>query len=349
MFSRVFRRSLLLSKFIAESAIYPSRTNYTTRFLARTSYRTMATMRALVYTDIDSVEFIDRPKPTITAPTDAVVKVLHTTICGTDLHILKGDVPTVKTGRILGHEGVGVVESVGTAVSGFQAGDKVLISAITACGVCKFCRKGMPSHCETGGWILGNLIDGTQAEYVLIPHATSSLYKLPEGVDPRQAVMLSDALPTGYECGVLNGKVQPGSRVAIVGAGPVGIGVLLTAKLYSPSLIVMIDLDESRLEVATKLGAHYGVNPKSPDAIAELKALTNGEGFDSVMEVVGTPATFEMCQELVAPGGTIANVGVHGKKVDLHLEKLWDRNISKCSLVLTVYLEMIIIRVRALC
>lgn len=285
-------------------------------------------MKALVYTDIDSVEFIDRPKPTIIEPTDAVVKVLHTTICGTDLHILKGDLPAVKNGTVLGHEGVGVVESVGPAVSGFQVGDKVLISCITACGVCKFCRKGMPSHCETGGWILGNLIDGTQAEYVRIPHATSSLYKLPEGVDPRQAVMLSDALPTGFECGVLSGKVQPGSRIAIVGAGPVGIGVLLTAKLYSPSLIVAIDLNDARLEAATKLGAHYGVNAKSPDAISELKALTNGEGFDTVMEVVGTPKTFEMCQELVAPGGNIANVGVHGKKVDLHLEKLWDRNIS---------------------
>ncbi|KAJ9206535.1 hypothetical protein DTO164E3_776 [Paecilomyces variotii] len=288
----------------------------------------MATMRALVYTDVDTVEFMDRPKPTVTAPTDAVVKMLHTTICGTDLHILKGDVPSIKTGRILGHEGVGVIESLGTAVDGLKTGDKVLISAITACGVCKFCRRGMSSHCVTGGWVLGNQIDGTQAEYARIPHATSSLYKLPESVDPRQAVMLSDALPTGLECGVLNGKVQPGNKVAIVGAGPVGIGVLLTASLYSPSLIVMIDLDDARLEVAKKLGAHYGVNPKAPDAMSKLKELTNGEGFDSVMEVVGVPATFEMCQELVAPGGTIANVGVHGKKVDLHLEKLWDRNIS---------------------
>ncbi|KAL1970218.1 hypothetical protein VTN77DRAFT_5378 [Rasamsonia byssochlamydoides] len=286
-------------------------------------------MKALVYTSANTVELQERDKPTLQSPTDAIVKLLHTTICGTDLHILAGHVPSAQPGRILGHEGVGVIESLGSAVVGLSVGDTVLISCITACGSCRSCRKGMPSHCVEGGWILGNTIDGTQAEYVRIPHATSSLYKLPSGVDPRAAVALSDAFPTGLECGTLNARVEPGNTVVIVGAGPVGLAAMITAKLYSPSLIVVVDLDDARLQAARELGANHTVNSRTADVVKTLRDLTpGGEGFDSVIEAVGIPATFELCQELVAPGGAIANVGVHGQKVDLHLEKLWDRNIS---------------------
>jgi alcohol dehydrogenase len=290
-------------------------------------------MKALVYKATDTVALEERPKPTIAAPTDAIVKITHTTICGTDLHILRGDVPTCAPGRVLGHEGVGVIDTVGSSVQGFQVGDSVLVSCISACAICGPCRRGMTSHCVSGGWILGNTIDGTQAEYLRVPHAASSLHRLAADIDTRAAVMLSDILPTGLECGVLNGRVQPGGTVAIIGAGPVGLAALITAKLYSPSLIVAIDTDDGRLAMAKKLGAQHTVNPTAVDAAEAVRTLTNREGCDTVIEAVGVPATFELCQELVAPGGTIANVGVHGAKVDLHLEKLWDRNISQsCSL-----------------
>jgi len=285
-------------------------------------------MKAFVYLGPGKMALENRPKPEIVDVSDAVVRVTKTTICGTDLHILKGDVATCKPGRILGHEGVGVIESVGSGVSAFKQGDRVLISCITACGKCEYCRKLMYSHCTTGGWILGNKIDGTQAEFVRIPYADTSLYPIPEGADEEALVMLSDILPTGFECGVLNGKVQPGSTVAIVGAGPIGLAALLTAQFYSPSEIIMIDLDDNRLEVAKRFGATSGVNSSNGNAVAAVLKMTNGRGVDTAIEAVGIPATFEMCQSLVAPGGIIANIGVHGTKVDLHLENLWDRNIT---------------------
>jgi alcohol dehydrogenase len=267
----------------------------------------------------------ERPKPTVTAPTDAIVKMTLTTICGTDLHILKGDVATCEPGRILGHEGVGVIEEVGGAVTTFKPGDRVLISCITACGKCVYCRKLMYSHCTNGGWILGNKIDGTQAEFVRIPFAETSLYPIPAGADEEALVMLSDILPTGFECGVLNGKVQPGCSVAIVGSGPIGLAALLTAQFYSPAEIIMIDLDDNRLEVAKRFGATAGVNSRDGNAVAKVMTMTGGCGVDTAIEAVGIPATFELCEQLVAPGGVIANIGVHGTKVDLHLESLWDR------------------------
>jgi alcohol dehydrogenase len=285
-------------------------------------------MKALVYQGPGKKALEERPKPGITAPTDAIVKVTKTTICGTDLHILKGDVATCKPGRILGHEGVGVVDAVGPAVTAFKAGDKVLISCVSACGKCVYCRKQMYSHCTTGGWILGNSIDGTQAEFVRIPHADTSLYPIPKGADEEALVMLSDILPTGFECGVLNGKVQPGSVVAIVGAGPIGLAALLTAQFYSPAEIIMIDLDDNRLDVAKRFGATATINSGDGKAVAAVMKLTKAGGVDTAIEAVGISATFEMCQEIIAPGGVIANIGVHGAKADLHLEKLWDRNIS---------------------
>jgi len=274
------------------------------------------------------VEVIDRPKPTIQEPTDAVVRMLHTSICGTDLHIVKGDIQTAESGVILGHEGVGIVEALGSTVQGLTVGDRVIISCMTSCGSCRYCQRGIPSHCESGGWILGNHLDGTQAEYVRVPHATRSLHRLDSSIDARDAVCLSDALPTGFECGVLSSDVHSAGSVVIVGAGPVGISALLTARLKNPAMIVMVDLDDTRLEKARELGAHHTVNSRAPDAKKQLLDLTQNEGFDSVIEAVGIPATFLLCQELVAVGGRIANLGVHGKKVDLHLEKLWDRNIS---------------------
>ena len=285
-------------------------------------------MKAFIYLGPHQKAVQDRPKPVIAALTDAIVRVTKTTICGTDLHILKGDVPTCSPGRILGHEGVGIIESVGSAVTAYKAGDHVLISCITSCGKCRFCRKQMYSHCIDGGWILGNKIDGTQAEFVRIPHAENSLYPIPAGSDEDALVMLSDILPTGFECGVLNGKVQPGSTVAIVGSGPIGLAALLTCQFFSPASIIAIDLDDNRLAVAKHFGATHTINSSDGKAAEALMALTGGNGVDTAIEAVGIPATFELCQDLIGPGGTIANIGVHGTKVDLHLENLWDRNIT---------------------
>ena len=286
-------------------------------------------MKALVYHGPGQQAALeDRPKPKIEAPGDAIVKMVKTTICGTDLHILKGDVPTCAPGRVLGHEGVGVINSVGPGVTEFRTGDRVLISCITSCGKCEYCRRGMYSHCTTGGWILGNEIDGTQAEYVRTPHADTSLYHIPEGADEEALVMLSDILPTGFECGVLNGKVAPGSTVAIVGTGPIGLAALLTAQFYSPAMIIMIDLDDNRLGLARQFGATHTINSADGKAAEAVKVLTGGRGVDTAIEAVGIPATFQLCEEIVDPGGVIANIGVHGRKVDLHLEWLWSQNIE---------------------
>lgn len=285
-------------------------------------------MKALVYQGPGKKSIENRPLPEIKDATDAVVRITKTTICGTDLHILKGDVPSCESGRILGHEGVGIVEKTGPGVTSLKPGDHVLISCITSCGKCDYCKRGMYSHCVSGGWILGNTIDGTQAEYVRIPYADTSLYKIPAGVDEEALVLLSDIFPTGFECGVLNGKVKPGDTVAIVGAGPIGLATLLTAQFYSPAEIIMIDLDDNRLSVAKALGATITVNSGEPGAVDKIMKMTNGTGVDVAVEAVGIPATFLMCQDIIAPGGVIANVGVHGVKADLHLERLWSHNIT---------------------
>ena len=285
------------------------------------------TMNALVYRGPGVKEWTSMPVPRVVQPTDAVVRITRTTICGTDLHILKGDVPAVEAGRVLGHEGVGVVEEVGPAVSNFRKGDRVIISCITSCGKCEYCKKQMYSHCEDGGWILGHLIDGTQAEYVRIPHADNSLYPVPEGADEDALVMLSDILPTGFEIGVLYGAVKPGDVVAIVGAGPIGMAALLTAQFFSPSRVIMVDVDDARLEMAKHFGATDTLNSAREDAIEAIMASTK-DGVDVAIEAVGIPQTFDICQEVVRPGGHVANVGVHGKSVDLQIQKLWIRNIT---------------------
>jgi alcohol dehydrogenase len=306
-------------------------------------------MKALLYHGPGKRSWEERPKPVIKDPTDAIVKIAKTTICGTDLHILKGDVPTVTDGRILGHEGVGIIEESGPAVSNFKKGDRVLISCITSCGRCEACKKGMYSHCESGGgWILGNTIDGTQAEYVRIPFADTSLYHVPAGADEDALVMLSDILPTGYECGVLNGQIKPGDIVAIVGAGPVGLSALLTAEFYSPAEIIMIDMDDNRLDVAKKFGATKVINSKDGKAKDKVMEFTGKKGVDVAIEAVGVPATFELCEDIIAPGGHIANIGVHGKSVDLHLEKLWSQNVTITTrLVDTVTTPLLLKEVKA--
>ena len=285
-------------------------------------------MKALVYHGAGNKAWEEQPKPVIKEPTDAIVKILKTTICGTDLHIMKGDLPEVTDGRILGHEGVGIIEEVGNAVGNFKVGDHVIISCITSCGKCDYCKKGMYSHCEKGGWILGYMIDGTQAEYVRIPYADNSLYPIPAGSDEEALVMLSDILPTGFECGVLNGQVKPGDIVAIVGAGPVGTAALLTAQFYTPAELIVIDIDDNRLAVAKTFGATHTINSADGKAVEKIMQLTNGKGVDVAIEAVGTPATFEMCEAIIGAGGHIANIGVHGKSVTLHMETLWSKNIT---------------------
>ena len=303
----------------------------------------VATMHALVYHGPGKPSWELHRRPVLQGPDDAIVRVTTSTICGTDLHILKGDLPGVTEGRILGHEGVGVVDEVGAAVSTFRKGDKVLISCVTACAKCDFCRKQMYSHCRNGGWILGNTIDGTQAEYVRIPYADTSLYPLPPNADEETAVMLSDILPTGFECGVLNGKVSPGDTIAIVGAGPIGLAALLTAQFYSPAAIISIDLDDNRLQVARSFGATALINSAAGNAIERVMELTQGEGVDVAIEAVGMPATFDICQGILAAGGHLANIGVHGKPVFLHMEQLWDRNATLTTrLVDTATMPMLI-------
>ncbi|PAU94448.1 alcohol dehydrogenase [Aliifodinibius salipaludis] len=294
-------------------------------------------MKALVYHGPGNRTYEDKPKPAIQETTDAVVKITKTTICGTDLHIMKGDVPAVEDGTTLGHEGVGIIEEVGEGVSNFKEGDHVLISCITACGKCDNCKKQMYSHCEDGGWILGHKIDGTQAEYVRIPHADTSLYHIPEDADEEALVMLSDILPTGFEVGVLNGKVKPGDVIAIVGAGPIGLAALLTAQFYSPAEIIMVDLDDNRLDVSKEFGATDTVNSGDENAIDKIMELTDGKGVDVSIEAVGIPATFDICQDIVKAGGQVAVVGVHGTSVDFKLEELWIKNITMTTGLVDTY------------
>lgn len=286
-----------------------------------------STMKALVYGGPGKIELKEVPVPRLNKPTDALIRITMTTICGTDLGILKGKVPDVKPGTTLGHEGVGIVEEVGTAVRNFKKGDRVLISCITSDGTCEYCKKGMYAHCEDGGWILGHLINGTQAEYVCIPHADNSLHHIPANVDEEALVMLSDILPTAYEIGVLNGQVKPGDTIAIVGSGPIGMSALLTAQFYSPARIYMIDLDNNRLATAKKFGATDIINSETEDPVKKIMAETK-DGVDVAIEAVGVPATFDVCQRIVRPGGHVAVIGVHGHSVNLELEKLWIQNIT---------------------
>lgn len=291
-------------------------------------------MKALVYHGGSKKSWEEIADPGLDKPSDAIVQIDTTTICGTDLHILTGDVPAVDEGRILGHEGVGTVVEVGEAVANLNVGDRVIISCVNACGVCSYCHQRLPSHCldEEGdsgvGWILGHLIDGTQAEYVRIPFADNSLHKLPEGVSDEAGFMLSDILPTGFEIGVRNGRVAPGDVVAVIGVGPVGMAVVMTASLYGAARVIAIDLDDNRLATATRLGASDAVHSGDGEWQEKVMAMTDGLGVDAAVEAVGIPATFAMATDIVRPGGTVANAGVHGTSVDLPLQDLWIKDIA---------------------
>lgn len=284
-------------------------------------------MKALIYDGPGKISLKTITKPSIEKTTDVIVKILKTTICGTDLGILHGKTPSVKPGTVLGHEGVGVIEEVGSSVKMFKTGDHVIISCITSDGSCEYCKKQMYSHCEDGGWILGHLINGTQAEYVRIPHADNSLYHIPKEANEEALVMLSDILPTGHEIGVLNGNVKPGDTIAIVGAGPIGMSALLTAQFYSPAKIYMIDVDKNRLDMSMKFGATNIIDSSKEDVAQKIQAETK-DGVDVAIEAVGIPATFDICQKIIRPGGYIANVGVHGKPVELQLQDLWIKNVT---------------------
>jgi alcohol dehydrogenase len=286
-------------------------------------------MKALVYEGPGQKSWKDVPDPVITSDTDAIIQVDLTTICGSDLHILKGDVPETPIGLILGHEAVGTVQEVGTSVKTIKVGDRVLVSCISACGACRYCREGHYGQClGGGGWILGHNIDGTQAELVRVPFADTSTYLIPKGVDDESMLMLADILPTAFEVGVLNGHIQPGDVVAVVGAGPIGLSAITSAKLFSPSKIIAIDLVDDRLDAAKRFGAELTINNAHQDPIALVQGLTDGLGVDVAIEAVGVPATFELCTALVRPGGRVANIGVHGKPATLHLETLWTRDVT---------------------
>ena len=286
-------------------------------------------MKALVYHGPAERSWDEVPDPTIEAPTDVVVRIESSTICGTDLHILKGDVPEVKPGTILGHEAVGTVVEKGSGVTTLEIGDRVLVSCITSCGRCRFCKERRYGLCTGGGgWIFGHLIDGLQAEYARVPFADTSVYKVPPELSNEDVLFLADILPTAYEVGVLNGRVEPGDTVVVVGAGPIGLATVLTAGLFSPAHIVAIDVDDGRLASARELGADVTINNSNGTALADVMQLTDGLGADVAIEAVGVPETFELCTELVRPGGRVANVGVHGHSATLHLETLWIRDLT---------------------
>jgi alcohol dehydrogenase len=291
-------------------------------------------MKALVYKGPGEKSWEEVPNPQIQDPTDVIVKMEATTICGTDLHILKGDVPAVQAGRVLGHEGIGVITEIGSGVTQLAVGDRVILACVSSCGRCSNCRIGLYSHCLNPegvagiGWIFGHMIDGTQAEYVRVPFAENSAYKLPAGVTDSEGILLSDILPTGFEIGVQYGRVKPGDVVAVIGSGPVGLSAVMTSRLYGPSKVVAIDLDPARLVRATSFGATDTVNSGDQDWKEQVFALTDGSGVDVAIEAVGIPQTFTMATEIVRPGGSVANIGVHGKSVDLALDELWIKNIT---------------------
>jgi alcohol dehydrogenase len=307
-----------------------------------------AAMRAVVYHGPGKKSWDEVEDPAVQEDTDAVVRVDTVTICGTDLHILKGDVPAVTDGRVLGHEAVGTVTEVGSGVKNVLPGDRVLVSCISACGRCRFCRESRYGQClGGGGWILGHRIDGTQAELVRVPFADNSTYPIPEQVTDEQVLMIADILPTGYEVGVLNGGVRPGDTVAVVGAGPIGLAAILTAKLFSPSQVIAIDLADSRLEAARRFGADLTVNNRDQDPVARIHELTGGLGVDVAMEAVGVPDTFTLCTRLVRPGGRIANIGVHGTPATLDLQDLWIKDITITTGLVDTYSTPTLLRLLA--
>ena len=305
-------------------------------------------MKALVFHGPGVKAWEDVARPTLDADTDAIVQVDTTTICGTDLHILKGDLPAMVDGRIIGHEAVGTVVETGAAVKNVMVGARVLVSCVSACGACRYCRDSRYGQClGGGGWILGNEIDGTQAEYVRVPFADNSTYPMPDGVSDEDMLMLADILPTAYEVGVLNGRVGPGDVVAVVGAGPIGLSAVSGARLFSPSLVVAIDMAPARLDAAKQFGADVVINNAEQDPLAAVRELTGGLGADVAIEAVGVPATCELAVDLVRPAGRVANIGVHGKPATLHLQRVWDRDLTITTGLVDTYSTPTLIRLLA--
>ncbi|MFE2218734.1 zinc-dependent alcohol dehydrogenase family protein [Streptomyces canus] len=304
-------------------------------------------MKGYVFHGAGQAAWEEVPDPAVKDPTDAIVRVLAVTICGTDLHILKGDVPEVRPGTVLGHEAVGEIVEVGSDVRTVRPGDRVLISCISACGRCSYCRQAMYGQCRGGGgWILGHLIDGTQAEYVRVPHADLSVHPLPAAMNSADAVLLADIFPTSYEVGVLNGHVRPGDTVVVVGAGPIGLAAIATAQLFSPERIVAVDLAPARLDAARRLGADAVADAReTPEQL--IADLTDGLGADVVIEAVGVPDSFELCTRMVRPGGHVANIGVHGAPATLHLEDLWIKNITITTGLVDTYSTPTLLRMAA--
>jgi alcohol dehydrogenase len=316
--------------------------------MARQRWQEQKTMRAMVYQGPGERTFTEVRDPEITDDADVIVRVESTTICGVDLHILAGDVPTVRPGRILGHEAVGTVEDVGSAVHTMGPGDRVLVSCISVCGACRYCREGHYGQCRGGGgWLLGHTFDGTQAEFVRVPFADTSTYRLPAGVSDEDALMLADILPTGYEVGVLKARVSPGDVVAVVGTGPVGLAAIMGARLFSPSHVIAIDHAETRLVAAKQFGADITVNNAVTDPLAVVRSLTDGLGADVAIEAVGQPETFELAVNLARPGARIANIGVHGKPAALHLEDQWIRDITVTTGLVDTYSTPTLLRLVA--
>ncbi|MCL1922960.1 MAG: alcohol dehydrogenase catalytic domain-containing protein [Propionibacteriaceae bacterium] len=289
-------------------------------------------MKALVYHGPGQKAWEDVPDPKIEDPNDVIVKVETTTICGSDLHILKGDVPTVTDGRVLGHEAVGTIVEVGAGVAKFKVGQRVVVNCITTCGTCNYCRIGAPSHCQSAGgigWLLGHLVNGTQAEYVRIPFGETSLHSIPSALTDEEVIFISDIIPTGYEMGVLNGQVRPGDDVVVIGAGPVGLSAMVTAQFMGPRTVTAVDLDPYRLEAAKRdFGATHAVNSGDADWMDQIRAITKNGGPDVIMEAVGIPQTLESAFQLIRPTGRIANIGVHGKPVTMPIDELWIQNIT---------------------
>jgi alcohol dehydrogenase len=286
-------------------------------------------MKGLVYHGPGQRAWETVPDPQLEDPTDAIVRIDTSTICGTDLHILKGDVPEVEPGRILGHEAVGTIVEIGDAVTTLAPGDRVLVSCITSCGRCRFCKEGRYGLCAGGGgWVFGHLIDGLQAEYARVPFADTSVHKVPKDLTDEDVIFLADILPTAYEVGVLAARVEPGDTVAVVGAGPIGLAAVMTSKLFTPARVVVLDIADARLAKARELGADVTIDNSAVDAVAAVEELTDGLGADVAIEAVGIPETFELCTELIRPGGRVANVGVHGHPATLHLERLWIRDVT---------------------
>ncbi len=285
-------------------------------------------MKALVYHGPGKIAWEERPMPAIQEPGDVIVRVSRTTICGTDLAILRGGVPTVEPGRILGHEATGEIVAVGPAVTDLRVGDRVIIPCTTSCGRCPACRKGLFSSCVRGGWRLGNTIDGVQAEFARVPLADSSLHRIPPGVDEEAALMLADIIPTGLEVGVLKGEVGLGDTVAVIGVGPVGLAAVMAAQFFAPARVLAVDLDAHRLELARALGATHAIDNRAGDAYDQIMAITGGAGVDVAIEAIGSPATCELAQAIIGPGGRIANIGIYSKSVEQHNDLLWTRNIT---------------------